>query len=171
MLKKFLFSGFSFFSLCLEELFNFLFDGSLSSGFLNGSFLYCFRSLFLNGGSLLGSSLLSSKLFCILGNNCNRNTYFYLLVEVNNSLVFADTLSVTHGNDFTVNFDTLFSQSSNNLSSTYRTVELTGNADLCGNLESNTLECLSLILGSSFLGSELVSLLAHILSKHLLCSR
>ena len=92
-------------------------------------------------------------------------------MEVNESYVVANHLGILHGDDLAINLLTQLLQFLGNLVGTYRTVELTSNTNLSGNLESHTVQCLSLLLSLSLKSGQLVSLLLQVLGENLLSHR
>ena len=140
-----LYSGLLFFcsgSLSFLDFSLSLFSGSFlcsSGSSLSGSLLSLSGSS--NSSLFLGSSL---QLSSILGNDLYRNLDGNLLVVVNQSYIVTNLLSILHGDDLAINLLTELLQFLSNLISTYRTVELTGSANLSGNLQSYTLQLSSL---------------------------
>ena len=151
-------------------------DLALYESLENLSLVSSLLSLCGSGSSLsVGSSAdsflsLSSslQLSSILSNNLHGDLNGHLLVEVYESHIVTNLLGILHGDDLTINLLTKLLELISHLSGTYRTVELTGSAYLCGNLKSYTSKLGSLLLSSSLLSSQLVSLLLQVLCKDLL---
>ena len=78
--------------------------------FCCGSFLYFGVGGFLNNLSYDSFFYCGCFNHCVFGNNLNRNNYFHLFMEVNNSLEIANTLYIAHGDNLPVYLDALFLQ-------------------------------------------------------------
>lgn len=135
--------------------------------------LFCRRSFFLYRSCLWSNFLLYSRFLfynrSILGNNLYGYFYQYLLVEMNGCNIVTDGLDITHGDDLTVNIMTQFLQFFSNMSGIDRTISNSGCTYFGYDCECDIFQSLCLFLCLCLLCSELVSLLAQILGKHLLC--